>query len=98
MRDVIGGETARVVERQRHHEADTLALDGLVKTFDLTVRLGVIGRSSDVGHAHDADELLEVLGDELWPVVADDAWVLVGNCSLARRMMVSTAPSAMFSR
>ena len=27
-----------------------------------------------MGHAGDADELLEVLGDELGPVVGDDAW------------------------
>src|SRR5882757_5365700 len=31
-----------------------------------------IGRSSDVGHARDPNELLEVLGDELRPVVGDD--------------------------
>ena len=27
-----------------------------------------------MGHAGDADELLEVLGDELRAVVGDDAW------------------------
>jgi hypothetical protein len=32
-----------------------------------------------MGHAHDADELLEVLGDELWTVVGDDAWTRVGE-------------------
>ena len=32
-----------------------------------------------MGHAHDADELLEVLGDELGTVVADDAWMDAGE-------------------
>jgi hypothetical protein len=27
-----------------------------------------------MGHAGDADELLEILGDELGAIVADDAW------------------------
>ena len=31
-----------------------------------------------MGHAGDADELFEVLGDELRPVVGDDAWAVVG--------------------
>ncbi len=32
-----------------------------------------------MGHAHDADEFLEVLGDELGAVVADDARPGVGD-------------------
>ena len=46
--------------------------------FDFAVGLRVVGRGFDVGHAGDADELLEVLGDELGAVVADDAWLGVG--------------------
>jgi hypothetical protein len=32
-----------------------------------------------VGHAGDAEELFEVLGDELRPVVGDDAWRFAGE-------------------
>ncbi len=45
-----------------------------MQAFDLAVGLRVVGRGFDVGHAGDADELLEVLGDELGAVVGDDAW------------------------
>ncbi len=69
---------ARLVEGQRHLDADAFALDGLVPAFDLAVGLGIVGRGLHVGHAGDADELLEVLGDELRTVVADDAWPGVG--------------------
>ena len=41
-------------------------------TLDFAVRLRIVGRSSDVGHARDPNELLEVLGDELWAIVGDD--------------------------
>ena len=73
MGDVIGRRAAGVVERERHLDADALALDGFVPAFDLAVGLRIVGRGSDVGHAGDADELLEVLGDELRAVVGDDA-------------------------
>ena len=73
MNHVIGNDTASVVQGERHEDADALALDGFVKAFELAVGLRVIGRSSHMGHAHDADELFEILGDELRPVVADDA-------------------------
>jgi hypothetical protein len=44
-----------------------------VPTFDFAVRLRIIGRSPDVRHARNANELLEVLGDELRPVVGNDS-------------------------
>ena len=74
MVDVIGNDASGVVERERHQDADAIALEGFVPAFDLAVALGIIGRGSDMGHAGDADELLEVLGDELGAVVGDDAW------------------------
>ena len=79
MRDVVGNDALRVIQRERDQDADALALDGFVEAFDLAVRLRVIGRSSDMGHAHDADELLEILGNELRPIVADDAWARIGK-------------------
>src|SRR5207245_1147737 len=69
MPDIIGHEATRVVERQRHLDADAIAFEGFVPAFDLAVGLGIIGRGFNVGHAGDADELLEVLGDELGAVV-----------------------------
>ena len=48
-----------------------------------------------MGHAADANELLEVLGDELRAVVGDDPGRASGNCSRARWMIVSTSASVM---
>lgn len=70
----IGHDDSGFVEREGHLWADAIAFEGFVPAFDFAIRLGVIGRSSDMGHAGDADEFLKVLGDELRPVVADDAW------------------------
>ena len=72
VQDVIGHDAAGVIERQRGEHADAIALKRLVPAFDFAVALGIIGGGFDVGHAADADELLEVLGDELRSVVADD--------------------------
>ena len=53
-------------------------LDGcthfLATALDFPVRLRIVGRSSDVRHPRDTNELLEVASDELWPVVRDDPW------------------------
>src|SRR5947209_6702348 len=57
----------------RRSRTDGVALDGLMVTLELAVRLRVVGCGSDVGHASQADELLEVLRDELRAVVGDDA-------------------------
>lgn len=64
----------RVVEREWSADADAFALESFVPTFDLAVGLGVVRRRSHMGHACDANEFLEILGDELWSVVGDDAW------------------------
>jgi hypothetical protein len=79
VRHVIGNQASGVFQGQRHLDADTLAFDGLVIAFELAVGLGIIRRSTDMGHAGDADEFFEVLGDELGSVVADDAWVFAGE-------------------
>src|SRR5206468_1866339 len=76
--DEIGDDAAGIVERQRHVNADAIAFDSLVPAFDLAVGLRIVGRGLDVGHAGDADEHLEVLGDELRSVVGDDAGMLAG--------------------
>ena len=73
MGDVIRHDPSGIVEREGHQDTDAFALDGLVPAFDLAVGLGIVGRSLDVRHAGDADELLEVLGDELGAVIGDDA-------------------------
>jgi len=78
MDGVIGDDAAGVVERQGYLEADALALYGFMPAFDLAVGLRVVRRGFDVGHAGDADELLEVFGDELGAIIGDDAWLGVG--------------------
>jgi hypothetical protein len=47
---------------------NALSFERFVPAFDLSVRLGIVRRGSDVRHARDPDELLEVLGDELEPL------------------------------
>jgi hypothetical protein len=66
-------------ERKGHRDPDAFAFESLVPAFDFAIGLGIVRRGSDVGHAGDADELFEVLGDELRPVVGDDAWRFVGE-------------------
>jgi len=65
-------DPSRVVHGQGRPWADALFLEDAVPAFDLTVTLGVVRRRSGVGHAADADELLEVAGDELGAIVGDD--------------------------
>src|SRR6266404_5888621 len=98
MGDVIGDDALGVVKGERHQDADALALDGFVEAFDLAVRLRIIGRSSHMGHAHDADELFEVLGDELRPLSLMMRGRASGNFSRARRMMDCTSLSSIFWR
>src|SRR6266700_2828785 len=65
-------QTPRIIERQRCSWPDGLPFERFVPTLDLSVRLRVKRRGSDVRHARDPDELFEVLCDELLPVVRDD--------------------------
>ena len=74
MLHVVGDDAAGILERQRHLDADAIALEGFVPAFDLAVVLRIVRSGADMGHAGDANEFLEVLGDELGAVVGDDAW------------------------
>src|SRR5262249_47909200 len=65
-------QTPRIIERQRCSWPDALPFERFVPALDLSVRLRIKRRGSDVRHARDPDELFEVLGDELRPVVGDD--------------------------
>ena len=58
------------IERQRRSWSDALRFERFVPALDLPVRLRVKRRGSDVRHARDSNELLEVLGDELGPLTA----------------------------
>ena len=49
VRDEIRNDVPRVVERQGHLDADAIALEGFVPTFDLAVGLRVIDREK-CGH------------------------------------------------
>ena len=53
--------------------SDALALQRLVPALDLAVRLRIIRGRSDVRHARDAHELLEIAGNELRAIVGDDS-------------------------
>src|SRR5439155_9535090 len=54
-----------VFQRQRRSRPNAFAFQRLVPAFQLSVRLRVARRGSDVRHARDANELLEVASDEL---------------------------------
>src|SRR5271157_1810417 len=60
---------------QRRSRPNAFAFQRLVPAFQLPIRLRVARRGSDVRHARDADELLEIAGNELRAIVRDDAWL-----------------------
>jgi hypothetical protein len=76
---VIVDDALSFFERKGHGDPDAFALEGLVPALDFAIGLGIVRRGSDVGHAGDADELFEILGDELGSVVGDDARLFVGE-------------------
>src|ERR1044072_1238114 len=55
-------QPARILQRQRRSWPDALSFERFVPTFNFSVRLGIVRRSSDVGHARDPNEFLEVFG------------------------------------
>src|SRR5215208_16201 len=77
--DPAADEGAGLVEGVGLAGSDRVGLDGLVPALDLAVGLRVVRRGPHVGHAGEADELLEVLGDELRAIVGDDARPLGGE-------------------
>ena len=72
MRDVLCHKPPGVVKGKRRLGSDAFAFECLVEPLQLAVRLRIIRRRSDVGHARQPYELLEVLGDELRTIVRDD--------------------------
>lgn len=75
MLDVALYQTPRIVQRQWRSRPDALSFERFVPAFDLSVRLRIVGRSSDVGHARDPNEFLEVFGNELRAVVGYNSWL-----------------------
>ena len=53
--------------------ADALVFEASVPAFDLAVALGVKRAGTHMGHAAQANELLEVLGDKLRTIVGDES-------------------------
>ena len=62
-----------IFQRQRRSRPNAFAFHRLVPALDLAVRLWIIRGGSDVRHARDANELLEVVGNELRAIVGDDS-------------------------
>src|SRR2546423_13598345 len=69
--DVTVHQPPRIIERQWRSRPDALFFERFVPAFDLSVRLRVKRRGSDVRHARDPNELFEIFGDELRTVVRD---------------------------
>src|SRR5260370_38900810 len=62
-----------IFQRQRRSRPNALAFQRLVPALNLAVRLWIIRGGSDVRHARDANELLEITGNELRAIVGDDS-------------------------
>ena len=69
MRHVARDVESRLFQRDRTNRPQAISLDGPEKPFQL---LRIVRTGPQLGHAAQADELLEVLGQEPRPVVADD--------------------------
>ena len=67
MFDVAGDDPLGVAQRKGRAGSDALGFDGAMPAFDLAVGLWIERRDLGVGHAGNADEFLEILGDELRP-------------------------------
>ena len=72
--DVHGDSASGFINGTRAGRPNALAFETAVPAFELAVGLGVVGTGPNMGHAHDADELLEVPGNELGTVIGDDSW------------------------
>ncbi len=71
----VRGESAPgLINGTRAGRPNTLTFEAAVPAFELAVGLGIVGTGPNMGHAHDADELLEVPGNELGTIIGDDAW------------------------
>ena len=54
---------------------ECIRFSALVPAFQLPIRLRVVRRGSDMRHARDANELLQIAGNELRAIVRDNAWL-----------------------
>jgi hypothetical protein len=70
--DVAFDETCRVVHREWSAGPDALRFECAVPALDLAVALRIVRQGSHVGHAADADELLEVTSYDLRAIVTND--------------------------
>ncbi len=61
--EVTADQAASILERKRAAGTKALGFERLMPAFDLAVGLRVERRSPDVGHAGEANELLEVAGE-----------------------------------
>jgi hypothetical protein len=69
MKDEVGDDAPRIFHGQRRAWANAVGFDRAMEALELAVRAPtrsvgrrIVERSSDMRHAADADELLEVLG------------------------------------
>ena len=72
--DVRGDSASGLINGTRAGRPNALAFQTAVPAFELAVGLGIVGTGPNMGHAHDADELLEVPGNELGTIIGDDPW------------------------
>ena len=73
-----------IFQRQRCSQPNALAFQRLVPALNLAVRLRIVRGGSDVRHARDANELLEITSNELRAIVGDDSRLrFMGNPHLA---------------
>ncbi len=72
MLDILGYDAQGFLQRLRRLQSDAFGLGGLVPTLHLAVALRIVGAGSHMGHARQANELFEVLGNELRAIVRDN--------------------------
>src|SRR5450759_1122448 len=70
---ILLNQALRVFQRQWRSLPNAFPFQRLVPALQLSVRLWIVRRGSDVRHARDANKLLEVPSDELRSVVGDDS-------------------------
>src|SRR5439155_15845876 len=84
MLNVARHQTPRIVQRQWRPWPDAFAFERFVPTFDLAVRLRIVGRSPDVGHTRDPKNSLKSLAMNCGPLSEMIRGFASGCSSLAR--------------
>src|ERR1039457_2656582 len=95
---VLLNQAPRVLQRQRRSGPNALRFERFVPAFNFSVRLWIVGRRPDVGHARDTDEFFEVPRDELGTVSEMIRGRASGCFSLAPSRMISMSASFIASR